>query len=533
VYLFDRKKKTTELQYKVRERIPREALSAMESIRYKSSDGLEIPAYLTLPKGAKRPLPLIALPHGGPWGRDQWGYNSMAQYLANRGYAVLQPNFRASTGFGKKFLNAGNGKWGETMQDDITYGVKHLIANGSVDPKRVGIMGGSYGGYATLAGVAFTPDLYAAAVAIVAPSNLVTLLDSIPPYWEAMRRSLYSRMADPGTPEGKAQLARQSPLHSAGRIKTPLMVVQGANDPRVNQAESDQIVIALRERSFPVEYLVAPDEGHGFQRPVNNMAMFLAAEKFLAKHLGGRAQEDAKPEVAKRLTEITVDPKTVKLAVKGHAGGPAKAVNGLTGGVSKYAVTVAMGERKMNMQVTSELREVDGGWEATETTSMPNGDAVDSALLAKGTLYLLKRNVVQGPTTLRYEVSGGKAVGAMRMGGQPERPIDVPLPGPLLADGAGGPQVIGALPLELGYKATLHNFDTVKQKAKLLQLEVSGRESVTVPAGTFDAWKVDVSSAEGGNERLTFWIDTKSRQAVKSTAVLAQMGGALLTSELL
>ncbi|MBL8235409.1 MAG: S9 family peptidase, partial [Bryobacterales bacterium] len=206
-----------------------------------------------------------------------------------RGYAVLQPNFRSSTGFGKKFLNAGNGQWGQTMQDDITFGVKHLIANGTVDAKRVGIMGGSYGGYATLAGVAFTPELYAAGVAIVAPSNLITLLDSIPPYWESARKIMYTRMADPGTPEGKAQLIRQSPLNSAGKIKSPLMVVQGANDPRVNQAESDQIVIALRDRNFPVEYLVAPDEGHGFQRPVNNMAMFLAAEKFLAKHLGGRA----------------------------------------------------------------------------------------------------------------------------------------------------------------------------------------------------------------------------------------------------
>lgn len=322
VYLFDRKTKKTDLQYRIRESIPRESLAAMESIRYKSSDGLEIPAYLTIPKGAKRPLPLLVVPHGGPWGRDTWGYNGMAQFFANRGYAVLQPNFRASAGFGKKFLNAGNAKWGETMQDDLTWGVKHLIANGTVDPKRVGILGGSYGGYATLAGVAFTPDLYAAGVAIVAPSNLITPLDSIPPYWEAMRKSLYTRIADPGTPEGKAQLMRQSPLNAAAKIKSPLMVVQGANDPRVNQAESDQIVIALRDRNFPVEYLVAPDEGHGFQRPENNLAMFLAAEQFLAKHLGGRAQEDATPGITQRLKEITVDPKTVTLKPKKSSTGP-------------------------------------------------------------------------------------------------------------------------------------------------------------------------------------------------------------------
>ena len=284
-------------------------------------------------------LPTVVVPHGGPWGRDAWGYSGFAQFLANRGYAVLQPNFRASTGYGKKLLNGGNLQWGDKMQDDITWGVKYLIQKGIADPKRVGIMGGSYGGYATLAGVAFTPDLYAAAVAIVAPSNLITLLESIPPYWEAARTVFYKRMGDPNTPEGKAQLQRQSPLNSADKIKTPLMVVQGANDPRVNKRESDQIVIALRDRGFPVEYLVAPDEGHGFARPVNNMAMFAAAEKFLAKHLGGRFQEGGTPEVVTRLTEITVDPKTVVLAAKVDANqvGTPKVAAALPVGTFNYA----------------------------------------------------------------------------------------------------------------------------------------------------------------------------------------------------
>jgi dipeptidyl aminopeptidase/acylaminoacyl peptidase len=315
VYIYNRDTKKLTSQYKLREKISRADLAPMTTIRYKSSDGLEIPAYLTLPKGVPaKNLPLIVNPHGGPWARSGWGYNSYAQFLANRGYAVLQPNFRASTGYGKKFLNAGNNEWGQKMQDDITWGVKHLIAQGIADPKRVGIMGGSYGGYATLAGVAYTPDLYAAGVAIVAPSNLKTLLEAIPPYWEAGRTIMYKRMGDPNTPEGKAQMERQSPLNSADKIKTPLMVVQGANDPRVNKRESDQIVVALRERGFPVEYIVAPDEGHGFARPVNNMAMIAKAEKFLAKHLGGRFQESMTPEVTKRLGEITVDPKTVMLA---------------------------------------------------------------------------------------------------------------------------------------------------------------------------------------------------------------------------
>jgi dipeptidyl aminopeptidase/acylaminoacyl peptidase len=317
-HLFDRRTKQLTLQYRTREKLPREALSPVRAISYPSSDGLPIPAFLTLPKGGPdKALPLIVLPHGGPWARDTFGYDGWAQFLANRGYAVLQPNFRGSTGYGKKFLNAGNRQWGEKMQDDLTWGVKHLVGQGIADAKRIGIMGASYGGYATLAGVAFTPDVYAAGVSIVGPSNLVTLLDSIPPYWEAGRKMFHERMADSGTPEGKAQLVRQSPLTAAAKIRTPLLVVQGANDPRVKKAESDQIVVALRDRGFPVEYLVAPDEGHGFARPVNNMAMFATVEKFLAKHLKGRFQETMPADVAARLAEITVDPKTVVLTTKG------------------------------------------------------------------------------------------------------------------------------------------------------------------------------------------------------------------------
>lgn len=313
-YLYDRATKKLTKQYSVRERLPREHLAEMSVVRYKSSDGLEIPAYLTLPKGSSgKNLPTIVMPHGGPWGRDTWGYDSYAQFAANRGYAVLQPNFRASTGYGKKFLDAGNNQWGDKMQDDLTYGVKYLVDKGIADPKRVGIWGGSYGGYATLAGITFTPDLYSAAVAEVAPSSLITLLDTIPPYWESFRVVFYKRMGDPNTAAGKAQLMRQSPLTHVAKIKTPLLITQGANDPRVNKRESDQIVIALRERNYPVEYLLAPDEGHGYARPVNNMAVLAAAERFLAKHLGGRYQESMSKEVATRLGELTVDVKTVKV----------------------------------------------------------------------------------------------------------------------------------------------------------------------------------------------------------------------------
>ena len=326
-YIWNRKAQTLTLQYRIREELPRASLSERKPYHFQSSDGLEIPAYLTLPKGLPaKNLPLIVFPHGGPWGRDSYGYDTFAQFLSNRGYAVLQPNFRASTGYGKKFLNAGNGEWGRKMQDDLTWGVKALVADGTVDPKRAGIAGGSYGGYATLAGVAFTPDLYSAAVAIVAPSNLITLLDAIPPYWEAARKQMYTRMADPTTAEGKALLVAESPLTQAKAIVTPLLVVQGKNDPRVNIRESNQIVAAVRDNGKPIEYLVAPDEGHGFARPINNLAMVTAMETFLADHLGGRYQQDVSPDIAAKLKEITVDPKTVNgdVTLRGNAATSAK-----------------------------------------------------------------------------------------------------------------------------------------------------------------------------------------------------------------
>ncbi|GAA4035268.1 S9 family peptidase [Hymenobacter glaciei] len=313
-FLFDRESQQCTKLFEQWPALQPAMLADMHSVRYPSSDGLEIQAYLTLPAGVNaKNLPVIILPHGGPWDRDTYGFNNVHQFWANRGYAVLSPNFRASTGFGKRFVTAGNNEWGQKMQDDLTWGVKYLVAQGIADPKRVGILGGSYGGYATLAGVAFTPNVYAAAVAIVAPSNLLTFLASTPAYWVAGRMLRFARVGDPGTAAGRAQLVRQSPLNAVNRITTPLMVVQGANDPRVNKAEADQIVVALRDRHHPVQYLLAPDEGHGFARPVNNLAMWAAAEKFMAQHLKGRFQETMTPAVAQRLQEITVAPESVVL----------------------------------------------------------------------------------------------------------------------------------------------------------------------------------------------------------------------------
>lgn len=529
VYLFDRKAKKLTPQYKLRDKLDRNFLANTKVVRYKSSDGLEISAYLTLPKG--RPatnLPLVVFPHGGPWARDAWGYNGAWQFLANRGYAVLAPNFRGSTGYGKKFLDAGNKEWGQKMQDDLTWGVKYLVAEGTADGKKVGIMGGSYGGYATLAGVAFTPDVYAAAVSIVGPSNLITLLDSIPPYWEAGLKQFHERMGDPTTADGKTLLMKQSPLNSASKIKTPLFVIQGANDPRVNKAESDQIVIALRDRGFPVEYMVAPDEGHGFARPVNNMAMFAASEKFLAKYLGGRYQEGATPEVAARLTEIMVDPKTVVLKKKmdvGKVEAPKPTV-GLTAGVYNYKVQLR-GPQSMDMTQKTEVVKTDAGYVVTQSAM----GATDVVTLDKDSLVLLKRHVSQGPINIELEVKDGKVTGKMS-GMGPERPINVDLGGPLFADAGDMFLTLATIPLTEGYTATYRNFSLQKMKPELMQVKVGKMEDVTVAAGTFKVVRVEVTSAEGGSDKATMWATPDTHKPVKMEQVVASMGGATITSEL-
>jgi dipeptidyl aminopeptidase/acylaminoacyl peptidase len=262
-------------------------MAEMKPISYKTRDGLTIHGYLTIPKGMPpKNLPVVVNPHGGPWYRDTWTFNPEVQFLANRGYAVFQMNFRGSTGYGKAFWEASFKQWGKTMQDDITDGVNWLIKEGIADPKRIAIYGGSYGGYATLAGVTFTPDLYACAVDYVGVSNLFTFLKTIPPYWKPMLDMMYEMVGDPQ--KDSALLVSSSPVFHVDKIKVPLMVAQGAKDPRVNIDESNQIVNALRQRGVQVEYLVKENEGHGFANEENRFDFYEAMEKFLAKHLSAK-----------------------------------------------------------------------------------------------------------------------------------------------------------------------------------------------------------------------------------------------------
>ncbi|MGH9036870.1 MAG: alpha/beta hydrolase family protein, partial [Acidimicrobiia bacterium] len=265
-------------------------LSAMEPFSFTARDGLEIHGYLSFPVGVEREgLPTVINVHGGPWARDGWGCHPEAQWLANRGYLCVQVNYRGSTGYGKDFVNAGNKEWAGKMHDDLIDAVEFVVGKGWADREWVAILGGSYGGYAALVGATFTPDVFRCAVDVVGPSSLKTLIESIPPYWAPMVAQFHERVGNPETEEDF--LWSRSPLSKVDAIKIPILVAQGANDPRVKQAEAEQIVAAMKEKGIDHQYLLFPDEGHGFAKPENRLRYYSEAEKFLAKHLGGRFED--------------------------------------------------------------------------------------------------------------------------------------------------------------------------------------------------------------------------------------------------
>jgi len=288
-YTWDRAAKKASLLFSVQPKLDDAPLAAMKPIEFVARDGTKLNGYLTLPVGLPaRRLPMVLAVHGGPWARDAWGFDSYAQLFANRGYAVLQINFRGSTGFGKKYLHAGDRQWGRAMQNDLSDGVKWAVDQGIADPKRIAMFGGSYGGYAALAGAAFTPDLYRCAIDECGPSSLFTLLASLPPYWEVERSLFLTRVGNPDDPRDKELLTAASPLFSAAKIKIPMLIGQGANDPRVTRAEAEQIVDAIAKARGSAVYVLYTDEGHGFDRQQNRLDFVARVEKFLADNLGGR-----------------------------------------------------------------------------------------------------------------------------------------------------------------------------------------------------------------------------------------------------
>jgi dipeptidyl aminopeptidase/acylaminoacyl peptidase len=542
VYIFDCEKDKAELLYRQRPDLPSEHLAKMKPIRYKARDGLTIPAYLTLPKGIpEKNLPAVIYVHGGPWARDTWGYHPIAQFLANRGYAVLMPNFRGSSGFGKEFLNAGNRQWGTgVMQHDITDGVQYLIQEGVADPKRIAISGGSYGGYATLAGLAFTPDLYAAGFDIVGPSNIITLLKSIPPYWAPIKKIFSVRVGDMDDPEEREMLEKQSPLNSAKQITAPLYVVQGANDPRVKQVESDQIVVALRDLGRDVEYMIAQDEGHGFAGKENRLAMFTAMEQFFSKYIGGRSQEEVREAIKERLDSITVDVSTVEMPKQKEKIAPSAKALVFNPDLAKdstlnYATTIETQDQKITMDaVCTTSREEQEGKAVIRVKVISTGamgDSTNTIDFDAETLMPRRQHVTQGTGTAELDFSTKGISGKISMGAQ-EIPVDFKSDYQVLPSEWGTALPISTLPLEVGYTATIHQFDLTMMSAKAMIMKVAGTERLTVKAGTFDTYKVDLTPVEGEGDGA-IWIDTTTRNILKVEAKLpTMMGGGSVVTEL-
>ncbi len=544
VYLYDRENGELKLQYRSRPDLPSESLAHMKPVHYKARDGLSIPAYLTIPLGSEhKKLPTVIFPHGGPTARDYWGYNPFAQFLANRGYAVLQPNYRGSTGYGKKFLNAGNRTWGiGASQHDATDGVKWLISQGISDPDRICIFGGSWGGYMTLAGVTFTPDLYRCGVPYVAPSNLVTLLESIPPYWRPFAKGLFMRIGDPEVEADRKDLESRSPFFFSHRIKVPLLVIQGANDPRVKKAEADSIVVAVRNKGIPVEYLVAPDEGHGFRSPENRLSVAVAMERFLAKYIGGRFQKKVRPKIAERLANITVDPASVKMPDKFEkallarartAALPALDSSVVQAGKFSYKVQMSMVARKMDFEMIRVLELVDKDKQkvlrVTSTMKLPMGKQVEVLDLSAKTLHPIESHT-SGMATVNLSYTKDSIKGQMSSDSH-SVPINVKLKAPVLA---GLDIVMAGLALDEGYSTTLRTFDPMTQKVKIMKLSVAGQDTTETAAGKFKTWKLELKRLDTNDGGGTLWV----RRAAPHNLVRAEyqlsasMGGGTITTEL-
>jgi len=544
-YLYDMETGDLEFLYNPRPNLPNEYLANMKPIQYKSRDGLTIHGYLTVPKNIKpKNLPVIVNPHGGPWARDFWGYNPEAQFFANRGYACLQVNFRSSTGYGKAFFNAGKKQWGENIQNDITDGVKWLIKEGIADPNKVAIYGGSFGGYSTLAGLAFTPDVYCCGVDYVGVCNLVTLLKSIPPYWETARKFFNEQVGDPDNPEDVARMKRQSPLFSADKIEKPLLVVQGGNDPRCKMPESQQIVIAMRDLGRDVEYLVAENEGHGFANRENRVALRVAMEKFFAKHLGGRYQEDVPEDIQATLDEMTVPVETVVLTqpegdMETAKTAPLPAVDtaNLKPAKMTYTGKAAVAGQEIDLEMIIDLVQAKRGdrgvWRIIGEQKSMMGSATDTFDVDQKTLMPVYRGVKQAGTTVRLNYSDKAIDGMITMPGR-EMPLKSELEAPVYGSDTALDLVIASLPLAEGYKCSFRTFDLLSQAVKVMTLEVKGVEEVTVPAGTFKTFKVELKNMDGEPGGGTIFVDTnKPRCVVRSEMELPpMMGGGTVTSEL-
>jgi len=424
------------------------------------------------------------------------------------------------------------------MQDDITDGVQYLIDEGIADPDRVCIMGGSYGGYATLAGMVFTPELYACGVNIVGVSNLISLINSIPAYWGPARQIFTLRMGDPDTDEGRTQLERQSPINHVDKIQRPLLVIHGANDPRVKQAEADQIVVAMRERDLDVEYIVAPDEGHGFRGRENRLAMYARSEEFMAMHLGGRYQSEMSDEIAQRLEAITVDVDTVVVEdvadeLDAARTRPLPTVDAQQIAEGEFAYTTTLSLPTGDMAVSS-TRRIERQLQDTqqviviETQSRtPMGEVNDRYLIDGTSLRPIRRTRSQGPTQVDVEFSAREVSGEIQMQGN-EIPIDIELDAPVFGADAALELALAGMELRDGLRSNLRIAEVgAQQRVRFYQVEVTGPETIEVPEGEFETFRVALNAIDGEAGDQTHWIKADApRHTVKVEGKLpAQMGG--------
>jgi pimeloyl-ACP methyl ester carboxylesterase len=456
-------------------------------------------------------MPAVVLPHGGPWARDTWGYNAWAQFLANRGYLVLQPNFRGSTGFGKKFVNLANRQWGTgTMQNDITDGALWLVEQKFANPKRVAIVGASYGGFAALSGAAFAPEVWAAAVDITGAASIPSLLAAIPAQLEPVRRMFSARVGDPADPEQLAIMRAQSPLYAAKKIRTPLLMVQDSDAP-LKVAEAEQVVAVLRDGGKPVEYLLTDDQSQSPRGQANRLAMFTAVERFLGQHLGGRHQQDVPAPIAQRLAAITVDVRKMK-APSGSAIAAAEPPRPTTQPVFTGAALrpatlryTTKGEVKgqaiegtSTWTIASGTRARRPIWTIDEQTNSSTGVGTDTTVLDKKTLLPLGRTSRQGDAGINLAFSGKDVVGQMTREGTQDQAVRASSGGDgnLLTDGMPLNLALATLPLKVGYIAQVRSLDTSTGKAQLNFVVVKDLDPLETPAGKFEAFRVLVAPAD-------------------------------------
>ncbi|MGH7546252.1 MAG: alpha/beta fold hydrolase [Gemmatimonadota bacterium] len=531
-YLYDRKTGKTEFLFRPRPWLKPQQLVEMKPISFKARDGLVVHGYLTLPKGVRpRGLPMVLVVHGGPWARDTWGYDAEAQLLANRGYAVLQVNYRGSTGYGKAFYNAAVREWAGTMHTDLIDGVRWAVAEGIADPKRVGIYGGSYGGYATLVGLTFTPEVFACGVDYVGPSSLITLIESFPSYWRPfLEGSFYRHVGDPAKDEDREEMKKRSPLFFVDRIEDPLLIVQGANDPRVTKREADQMAIALRDRGIKVRYLLAENEGHGFLNPDNRLALYRSMEIFFGDCLGGRRQASVSAAIETRMAQLTVDVDALTLTAKTDApevrpGDTAVDASHLRPARETKRLVLAQGGNEREIGTAME------SIEAIETKQGPafryvqvlespalGGTQTDTVVVGRETLAPVSHRSRNARRTLALDYAPGAVSGSVTPAGGAAEPIQSSLDAPAF-DGGTLDLVLRSLPLKEGFAAQVPIYLHEAGGTVLAEAHVKGAEPAQAGEdASVDCWVVEAQLA---GQTLTFWIAKESRALVKQVLTAA------------